>query len=183
MLSFYRKTGNRQQGGTGSISPVFYPLCRRNVFRKRQREYSITNRKCVNRGIAGGTGWILRLKFSYIHIVSKRNTQCTTAKCQMRKIISNRQSRRSLSVRTGKQNVRKSRKKIKFTGRCSKHIVLQNFPRLIRMEKSVIITAAWKVSEWLAASLEMRCIERCCGFDSRAFRSVNTGFPGLHGFL
>ncbi len=28
----------------------------------------------------------------------------------------------------------------------------------------------WRVSEWLAASLEMRCPERGCGFESRALR-------------
>lgn len=30
----------------------------------------------------------------------------------------------------------------------------------------------WKVSEWLAASLEMMYPERGCGFESRAFRSL-----------
>ena len=35
--------------------------------------------------------------------------------------------------------------------------------------------SAWRVCEWLAASLEMRCIERCCGFDSRALRWKHFG--------
>ena len=31
----------------------------------------------------------------------------------------------------------------------------------------------WKVSEWLAASLEMKCPIRGCEFESRAFRFAN----------
>ena len=32
-------------------------------------------------------------------------------------------------------------------------------------------TAVWRVSEWLAATLEMSCPERGCGFESHALRS------------
>ena len=34
-----------------------------------------------------------------------------------------------------------------------------------------VFPAVWRVSEWLAATLEMWCPERGCGFDSRALRS------------
>ncbi len=36
-------------------------------------------------------------------------------------------------------------------------------------------TAFWRVSEWLAATLEMSCRETGCGFDSRALRFVIDG--------
>lgn len=37
----------------------------------------------------------------------------------------------------------------------------------------------WRVSEWLAASLEMKCPVRGCGFDSRALRSEENAGPYL----
>ena len=39
-----------------------------------------------------------------------------------------------------------------------------------------------RVSEWLAASLEMRCLARGCGFDSRALRLGTLRFGGLGQF-
>lgn len=35
---------------------------------------------------------------------------------------------------------------------------------------AIPIDCFWRVSEWLAASLEMKCPVRGCGFDSRALR-------------
>jgi len=34
----------------------------------------------------------------------------------------------------------------------------------------LVATAVWRVSEWLAATLEMWCPERGCGFESHALR-------------
>jgi hypothetical protein len=39
-----------------------------------------------------------------------------------------------------------------------------------------------RVSEWLAATLEMWCPERGCGFDSRALRSQATGANDASGY-
>ncbi len=42
--------------------------------------------------------------------------------------------------------------------------------KLFEPEPVLQIDTYWKVSEWLAASLEMKCPAMGCGFESRAFR-------------
>jgi hypothetical protein len=41
----------------------------------------------------------------------------------------------------------------------------------VGMQEAGRAPRAWRVSEWLAASLEMKCPVRGCGFESRALRA------------